>query len=276
MTEPFGAFRPSPLQERFRALGHRLPANYVGRKAASLLLGPAGGRARRSYDVAVFGTQKARLHPFDNICEKRVFLTPQLWDPAERALLGDVISGFGGRFFTFVDVGANVGLYTLYARAEAMRAGASFRAICVEADPEMAARLRFNADASGASGEVTLFHCAASGAEGELRFAVDRKSRGLSRIDPNGELRVIARSLSAILVDAKFDRIDAMKVDIEGHEFETLSVFFRDAPRALHPALIILETSHASEDNSAEALLRRLGYRVRLNTRRNAVLVIGA
>lgn len=273
MTEPFGAFRPSPLQERFRALGHRLPANYVGRKAASLLLRPAGGRARRAYDVAVFGSQKARLHPYDNICEKRVFLTPQLWDPAERALLGDVISGFGGKLFTFIDVGANVGLYTLYARAEAMRAGASFRAVCVEADPEMAARLQFNADASGASGEVALFNCAASNAEGELRFTVDRKSRGLSRIDPTGELRVMARPLTAVVADARVDRIDAMKIDIEGHEFEALSAFFRDAMRALHPELVILETSYAREEKSAEALLLRSGYRVRLKTRRNAVLV---
>lgn len=273
MTEPFGAFRPSPSQERFRALGRRLPVNYFGRKAASLLLGPAGGRARRAYDVAVFGSQKARLHPYDNICEKRVYLTPQLWDRAERALLGDAISGFGGKIFTFVDVGANVGLYTLFARAEAIRAGALFKAVCVEADPEMAARLQFNAEASGASENLTLFNCAASDAEGALRFSVDRESRGLSRIDPNGEMRVAARPLPAIVADAGVDRIDAMKIDIEGHEFEALNAFFRDAPRALYPALIILETSHADEEKSAEAILLRIGYHIRLKTRRNAILV---
>lgn len=276
MTGPFGVFRPSPLQECFRALGHRLPANYFGRKTASLLLGPAGGRARRAYDVAVFGSQKARLHPYDNICEKRVYLTPQLWDPAERALLGDVISGFGGKVFTFVDIGANVGLYTLFARAEAARAGAGFRAVCVEADPEMTARLLFNAEASGASKDLTIFNCAASDAEGVLGFSVDRESRGLSRIDPDGEMGVAARPLTAIIADAGIDRIGAMKIDIEGHEFETLGAFFRDAPHALFPALIILETSHASEEKSAEALLRRIGYRDRLKTRRNAVLVRGA
>ena len=99
MSEPFGALSPSPAQERVRALARRLPANWCGRKAASLLLGPAGGRSRRAFDVMAFGSQKARLHPYDNICEKRVFLTPQLWDPAERAFLGDVISTFGGRTF---------------------------------------------------------------------------------------------------------------------------------------------------------------------------------
>ncbi len=128
MTAVFGALAPSFLQKRMRAIGHKLPPNYFGRKAASILLGPAGGRSRRALDVTVFASQRARLHPSDNICEKRVYLTPQLWDRAERALLGDIISNFGGRTFRFADIGANVGLYTLFARAEALRADATFKA----------------------------------------------------------------------------------------------------------------------------------------------------
>ncbi|MEK7265177.1 MAG: FkbM family methyltransferase [Pseudomonadota bacterium] len=275
MTEPFGALAPSPLQERFRALGRLLPANYFGRRAASLLLGPAGGRTPRAFDVDIFGTQKARLHPADNICEKRVFLTPQLWDGDERALLRAAISKFGGEVFTFVDVGANVGLYTLFARAEAARSGAKLKAVCIEADGEMAARLKFNIEASGASKDVTIFSCAASDAEGEVRFSIDRKSRGLSRVDPAGETRVAARPLAAIMSDAGLQKIDAMKIDIEGHEYEALSAFFRDAPRALHPSLIIMETSHASVKKSPEALLRENGYSLQLATRRNAVLTKG-
>lgn len=270
-TEPFGALRPSPLQERFRSLARRLPANYFGRKAASLLLGPAGGRAPRSYDVEIFGGQKARLHPFDNICEKRVFLTPQLWDGEERALLGAAIAKSRGGVFTFVDVGANVGLYTLFARAEAIRAGVRLNAVCIEADPEMAARLNFNLAASGASDDAAVFNCAASAAEGEMRFSVNRNSRGLSRIDPEGETRVAARPLRSILADAGIRRIDAMKIDIEGHEFGTLTAFFRDAPQELLPGLMIVETSHADEERSPEKLLRDKRYRLLRATQRNAV-----
>lgn len=275
MNEPFGALRPSAFQERVRALGGRLPTNYFGRKAASLLLGPAGGRARRAYDVEVFASQNARLHPCDNICEKRVYLTPQLWDGAERAFLGDVISTFGGRAFNFVDVGANAGLYTLFARSEALRAGAAFSALCVEADPEMAARLRFNIEASAAAAEISIFNCAASDAEATLRFSVDRKSRGLSRVAENGECEVRARPLAAILDEAGFLRIDAMKIDIEGHEHRALSAFFRDAPAALRPTILVLETSHDREGTSAQALVRGTGYRQRLNTARNAIFVRG-
>jgi len=273
VSEPFGALSPSPAQEGFRALGRCLPANWAGRKAASLLLGPAGGRARRAFDVTVFGTQKARLHPYDNICEKRVYLTPQLWDPEERRLLGDVISKFGGRTFRFVDVGANAGLYTLFARAETLRAGAALKAACVEADPEMATRLQFNVAASGAQDDVEIFECAASEREGTLAFAVNPDSRGLSRVDPAGALMVRARPLMAIVEDAKFERIDAMKLDIEGHETPVVQGFLKAAAKALRPTLVILETSHAGDGPGAAAAFFGAGYALRLKTRRNAVLV---
>ena len=273
MTELFGAQPPSAFQERVRAFASQLPVNYFGRKSASLLLGPAGGRSRQAFDVTVFGSQKARLHPFDNICEKRVYLTPQFWDQAERTFLGDLISGFEGRDFNFVDVGANVGLYALFARAEAMRAGANFKAACIEADPEMAARLRFNIDASNAASEISLFNCAASNADATLAFSVNCRSRGLSRVDERGEMAVKARRLATIIDEAGFSRIDVMKVDIEGHEFRTMGGFFRDAPPTLHPTAIILETSHEEKEHSAEAIASGAGYRTHFRTARNAVLV---
>ena len=274
MTEPFGSLAPTTAQERFRALAGRLPKNYFGRKAASALLGPAGGRARRAFDVAVFETQRARLHPYDNICEKRVYLTPQLWDPAERACLGEAISQFRGATFHFIDAGANVGLYTLFARAEALRAGAAFSALCIEADPDMQERLAFNLEASAAASEVCIFRCAVADAEGTLTFAVNDRSRGESRVDRAGGIVVAARRLQAIVAEARFPNVDAMKMDIEGAELPVLEAFFADAPRGLWPKLLILEISHETPERSASARCEAAGYKVRLRTRMNAVLAL--
>lgn len=273
MSEPFGALRPSRFQEFFRGLGLRLPSNWFGRKAASLLMWPAGGRARRAYDVEVFGRQKARLHPFDNICEKRVFISPQMWELDERLYLADLISGFGGRTFTFVDVGANVGLYTLFARAEALKAGAAFTAVCIEADPEMAARLRFNISVSDGEAEIRVFNCAASDEEGELRFDVNRTSRGLSRVTPGGTTVVRAKTLAQIFADAGLQIIDAMKIDIEGYEAPVLKALLTEAPGSLRPKTILTEISHQQEDASLDALLLDAGYGKRFETKRNAVYV---
>lgn len=271
---PFGALRPGALEERFRALARGLPANYAGRKLASLLLGPAGGRAKRAFDVEIFGSQKARLHPFDNICEKRVYLTPQLWDAEERARLGERIAAHSGADFIFADIGANVGLYTLFARAEAQRAGKRFRAICIEPDPEMRARLVFNIAASGAQEEIEILPCAATATEGPVRFSVNRQSRGMSRIAAGGELKVEGRPLARLLAGAP--RIDAMKIDIEGHEYSVLDAFFRTAPRALWPPLLIIETSHEAPDAPAKGLVAGKGYDIALANTLNTVFVLNS
>jgi len=105
-----------------------------------------------------------------------------------------------------------------------------------------------------------------------LRFAVDKTSRGLSRVDPDGNLRVHARPLHLMIRSAGFERIDAMKIDIEGHEFAALRTFFRSAPSWLFPRLLILEVSHEAENASAYELALRTGYEMRLRTARNAVL----
>lgn len=272
MTAPFGRFAPSPRQEFFRRLAKRLPSNGFGRKAASLLLGPAGGRSRRPYDVAVFGAQRARLHPYDNICEKRVFLAPQLWDPCERAALAEAIAAHADESFAFLDVGANAGLYTLFVRSECARRGLRLRGLAVEPDPEMRRRLRFNLAVSGAGGDVEIADCAAGAAAGEAKFAPNRRSRGLGRLDPEGEFEVAVRPLADIVADAGWRGIDAMKIDIEGGEHAVLAAFFAAAPIARWPRLLLLETSHEGPARAATALCRSNGYEVRLQTKMNAVL----
>ncbi|MEQ8936301.1 MAG: FkbM family methyltransferase [Amphiplicatus sp.] len=273
--EPFGALAPSPMQARARRLAHRLPHSYFGRKAASLLLGPAGGRQGRAFDVEIFGSQRARLSPADNICEKRVYLTPQHWDPEERTILAGAVAAHRDGLFRFLDIGANAGLYTLFARACAIKRGLHLNAICVEPDPEMRARLAFNVEASGAADDISLLPYAATAADGPLRFAVNVKSRGLSHIDEAGGLVVEGRTIVSMLAESAARRIDALKIDIEGGEYPALKAFFDEAPRALWPRLILCETSHEDPTQSTKALMLAAGYVETLQTQRNFVGTLG-
>jgi aminoglycoside 6'-N-acetyltransferase len=272
-AEDFGARRPSARQQWFRRLGARLPKNYVGRRLASLLLGPAGGRANEAFDVDVFGTERARLHPSDNICEKRVYLMPQFWEAEERAFLAEQIAAHPFGSFVFVDVGANVGLWTLFARSAARAVARRLRAIAVEPDSDMRARFAFNLAASGAADDVRVFPCAVSERAGRMKFSVNAKSRGTSRIDAAGAIEVEARTLLSIVKEAGLTRIDALKIDIEGHEFEALEAFFRLAPPAILPESLILETAHEAPERSIRVLAVATGYEEALRTRMNAVLV---
>lgn len=267
MTEPFGAFAPSPVEEAARRMAMRLPDSFTGKRAASLLLRAAGGKSGRAFDVTVFGTERARLHPYDNISEKRVYVTPQFWEAEERAELAAFIAEGDGPF-RFLDVGANAGLYTLFARSAARAAGRAFAAICVEPSPEMLARLRFNLEASGARGEVRVFDCAAGAREGEASLRTNERNRGESRIGDQGGRPVRVRPLAAIIEEAGAAAIDAMKLDIEGGEEAALNGLFAAPGERRRPPFLIVELSHSK---GLADLLAASGYRETLRTRRNAV-----
>src|SRR5688572_14027645 len=84
---PFGTFAPSGIVrwaiERTRALPDFWPARrlvfLLRRIAAHVLKGAP-------VDVERFGA-RMRLHPYNNICEKKVLFTPQFFDPEELAIL---------------------------------------------------------------------------------------------------------------------------------------------------------------------------------------------
>lgn len=268
MTPPFGALAPSPFQEAVRRRAASLPANAFGRRAASLLLRAAGGKSGRAFDVTVFGTERARLHPYDNISEKRVFITPQFWEAEERAALAKFIAAGAGDFW-FLDVGANAGLYTLFARSAAGRGGRKFQAICVEPSPEMQARLRFNLEATGAGAEVQVFDCAAGESEGVTSFSTNTRNRGESRLEPFGERQVSVQALSSLIEVSGAPRIDAMKIDIEGGEEAALKGLFATPGERYRPSFVVIELSH--EGAAAARTLAEEGYRELLRTKRNGV-----
>jgi FkbM family methyltransferase len=82
-------------------------------------------------------------------------------------------------------------------------------------------------------------------------------------------LRVPAKSLLSILIEEGYERVDAIKLDIEGAEDLVLDPFFRDAPPSLWPRLIIMEFALLRGGVQLEQRLRALGYRQILRTNEN-------
>lgn len=271
-STPFGAFCPSPTQQAVRRLARNLPRTWVGRKIASALLGPAGGRTARPYDVEVFGDLRARLYPADNICEKRVYMTPDHWDPAERCILAETIGAYanrnGDRPFQFVDVGANAGLYTLFAFASGRQQGKALRALCIDADETMVRRLETNIALNELDRHTQIVCVAVGDRAGVASLEVNRRSRGQSRLSVGGTNTINVQPLVDVLQNAGVSYIDAMKIDIEGHEAPTLRAFFRDAPPSLWPPVLIAEISH---DATLRQPIMDAGYTTVLSNTLNAV-----
>ena len=259
----FGTYAlPRPL-EQLRRFGLRLGRSAMARRTVSLIRRIVMAGRAGPFDVEPFPGQRARLYPHDNLSEKRVFAGAQFWDWAERAALGRAASGVSR--FVFIDAGANAGLYTLSLRAEAR----GFRGVAIEPDPENRARLMFTLAASDAT-EVTVSPVALASARGTARIASGHANRGELALSETGT-EVETWPLLDVVRDAGLSHINALKIDIEGHEEPVLRGFLGDAPESLWPGMIVIEAQRGAE-TGALALLRDHGYQIVERTRMNAIL----
>lgn len=267
-----GTYRPGLAGKVGLAIGRHLPANRTGLRLAGLarplaLTGLSEGVA----DVEALGL-KLRLHPKDNLSEKRLFMTPQCFDPQELAALGEVMGP--GRIF--IDIGANAGAYALFA---ARAGGPRSRVIAVEPQREMRKRMRFNAEANELS-NLEISGVALADYEGEsvMRLVGDNKGRAALETAPGerGEA-VRVTTLKTLLEEHRVERLDAMKIDVEGGEAAILSAYFHDVQRGAWPQLIIMERPSVNAGSGADdpvALACAKGYRVARETRMNAILTL--
>jgi FkbM family methyltransferase len=272
MTEPFGAFAPGWLDRSVMAATGHLPDNWLGLRLAILLRRIVTMRlpGDRGFDVERWGL-RMRLHPLRNGCEKGVLFTPQMYEAPERAELFAAIDAARakGRTFQFVDIGANVGLFSLLV---ASRAGASAKILAVEPEPENLTRLRFNASLHPLAVDVAPL--AVGEAAGTVALEIDRRDKGGTRTRPlaQGDTGVACRPLLDVVRDAGVVRIDALKIDVEGTEDAVLVPFFRDAPPSLWPGLIIVEDASALWHSDLFAVLAGHSYDIVRRTRLNVVL----
>ena len=174
--------------------------------------------------------------------------------PAEvRAAVKDI------RPSRILDLGANIGLYTLSALAR----DPDVTVVAVEPDPDNLALLRRNVAQNGLEGAVEVVAAAAGIGLGRVRFAAGQ--RELSHVvygdteEPEGGIDV-----DVVDVFELARGCDLLKIDIEGGEWPIL----RD-PRfaTLDASLIVMEWHEPNANASspkleAERLLRAAGYEV--------------
>jgi FkbM family methyltransferase len=267
---PFGAFAPNAAQQAVISLAQRSRLKrgafrpMLSRLVSLLRTGPVDvqyqGASFRFYHQTSATERGALLNPDYNI-EELDFLRAH--------------TAAGG---VFVDVGANAGTYAL---PLARHVGPEGRVIAVEPHPVMVARFAFN-QAASASGNVALVPAAAGDTDGELMIETDHENYGASHVYPDASarsdaIRVPAMRLLRILQDHKVEKIDSLKIDVEGYEDRVLIGFFRDAPAALWPRAVAIE--HLSRDEWLDDCLADMlarGYVEAGRTRSNTLLVRGA
>jgi FkbM family methyltransferase len=261
---PYGARPPDLFVRAILAFTRRLPANWLGFRMSTPYRRLAIRWLNEQPVDTVLWNARMRLYPSRNSCEKNALFTPQTFDVLERDVLAAAIDACvrENRRFTFLDIGANVGLYSLFV---ASHGGAHARVLAAEPQPGIVERLRFNVD-SNPGFDITVLPVAVTDREGDVDLVIQVRDRAGSHVDTgearanDGEkLRVPCRPLLAIVEDAGISVIDALKLDIEGAEDLALAPFLRDAPPSLLPRILLIE-ERPDWDTDLYALLRERGY----------------
>lgn len=276
----FGTFGLPPLRRALLGFGNSAAGNKLGRWYVSLLRKTALAGLSGPFDITTPQGLNLRLHPFSNRCEKRMIAGSHLWDAPERAALVQAIQNkVSSDPFIFFDVGANVGLYSLTSWKAAKDAGKVLKAFAVEPDEINAARLSFNTRASEA--DIVHIPYAVGGNSGIGKSIGGDKNRGEVRISEADALSdkaaaaadaIIIKTLADIIDSQHVDEIDAMKVDVEGHDFAALEAFFKQAPKTMWPKLLIIETGRGP--SKVLELCVANGYSLDRRTQINAILTL--
>ncbi|MDQ0393993.1 FkbM family methyltransferase [Labrys monachus] len=256
---PYGERAPSAAVARIMGVTRRQPDNWLGRRIAYALRSYARSQLTGPVDTEAMGA-RFRLYPFTNVCEKKILFTPQFFDPVER----DFIRSRLRPDFVFLDVGANIGGYSL---AVAAFAGPQARIIAFEPQPQIFERLAYNI-AQNPFGTIKAVACAVADHDGELTLFLNCENRGQASVklvaseqSSGGMIKVPAKSLLSLLREEELTHVDAAKLDVEGAEDLIMEPFLRDAPKSLWPRLLLVENIEGRWHKDVGILLLDHGYR---------------
>ena len=270
-ASPWGALRPRGWGGLWLKVARIFPGGWPWSRLALLARRVARRALRGPVDTRVWG-QRLRFFPNRSVSEARILFLPRSWDRAERRLLGEWAAAPG---FTFVDVGANVGGYAFWVLS---RLGDSGRIVAVEPNPPLARQLRYNVRINGAGDRVRVVEAAVGAERGAGRLAVGSRNSGENRLvgareasvdgasaggggasvggrdvaEPGDVARrpntvpVTVLTLADVIEQAGLDRIDCLKVDVEGHEAAVIQPYLTTEPRHVWPKYLIVELKRPS------------------------------
>lgn len=218
------------------------------------------------FDVTFRGL-RLRLHPSVNVGDEAIVLNGIHGEEDEF----DIVLAKAAQYENFIDIGANIGLFSLLA-AKAMPKASPV--VAFEPAPDTCERLRTHLAFNGLSDRVTVVNAAVAEATGILELFRPPNNQGgtsaTKRFDHWETIKVPKVTLADALGQLGIDRIGMLKMDIEGFEDSALMPYIDVMPRESWPRYILSETCHNrfwKRDMVSE--LKSLGYKVVYANQRN-------
>lgn len=280
---PFGSLAPASALNHLLSVCHREHGPRSSRLLAPVLRKIMTRLTALPVDICVGGIN-LRCQFTDNYSEKKFVFTPWRYDLQERRLLRDHLPEDG----VFLDIGANIGLYTLTAMQVI---GAGGRILAFEPNPATRQRLLFNTAANASLHSATalaVLDIGVADRESQFVLKLDSSNLGASSISDHNRSRlsgtdprradviINCKPLLGVLQEQQIQHVDVIKIDIEGAEDKAMGPYLRDAPNALLATLIIIENSPHLWDEDIFALLIQRGYQRILQNRMNSVFLLPA
>lgn len=152
----------------------------------------------------------------------------------------------------FIDIGANVGFFSMLAARLVGRSGEVF---ALEPVPDNVAAVRANARRNR-FGNVTVLRLAASDSNGRAALVTTKHPGGAvlasadSPPDPVGEIEVETATVDSLIATGRVEPPDLVKIDVEGAEPAVLAGMMSTLAR--HQPVVVIEVDGPDEDVLAE------------------------
>jgi len=269
--QPFGHFQPQPHIQRKVDWCQRMPNNWLGKQLAQWLRKQVINGSELPLDLAI-GEVRMRCHLTDNVSERGFVFMPWRWDAIERQVMTEALPAEG----VFVDIGANVGIYSAQAITGLNRLGT---VLAIEANPRLTNRLNFNLQATRdhrkEKPRIEVINTGISDVSGEFTLYLDDDNLGASSLlekeSGSSQIQVPCQPLLEVIDQQKLSRIDVIKCDIEGAEDRALIPFLMDAPHHLLPHCFIFENNQQLWEGELLEVLKQRSYLETHRTRMNFI-----
>ncbi len=266
-TSVFGTYELCKCRNTLLKFAQSRPATWLGKRMAlwtrKLVLTTSN---QNIIDSTIQGLNY-RFYMNDNVSERKFLFLPQFFDTFEFSLMRKRLKQGG----TFVDVGANVGIYSMIA---AEQTGKNGKVISIEPNPFVIERLKYNLSINNFDDRIKIQQCGISDAEGTFDLVLDKTNLGGSSLvieRSDEKISISCKLLSSLIKEQGIKQIDGLKIDIEGAEDKALIPFFNTVDKSLFPKFIILENSPNDWKEDLPAFLESKSYTLLKDARMNQV-----
>ena len=208
------------------------------------------------------------LYPLLNSTDSKMIVSSRIIDKEELKCLKTLKKSENS---IFIDIGANIGYYSISAANFGFKKIYSFEPI-----PETIDKLKFNIELNGLEKIIEVIPNALGLKKEVKHIFEDRNNFGNSSFYQESKntnlINIQVINLYDFVIEKKIKNIDAIKIDVEGYEDKALEGFIKKSKQDELPKLIIIEHSNASKWKiDLFNLFKSRDYKILVKTRGNTI-----